>query len=84
MVNFNHCARFVCSLSRYRLNRLPLQYAEKVRMHAVSGVHYTPESNVASLLAGSSSGVDLLSWYSSCLVLAAALPPPPLPPEPPS
>jgi len=37
------------------------QYAEKARMHAVSGVHQTPKSNVACLLAGSSSGVDPLS-----------------------
>ena len=35
-------------------------------MHAVSGVHQTPEFNAACLLAGSSIGADLLSLYSSC------------------
>ena len=54
-------ARALFSLSRYRINRLSLLYAEKARIHAVSGVHHTPESNVACLLAGSSSGVDFLS-----------------------
>ena len=45
--------RALCfSLSRYRLNRLPLLYAEKSRVHAVSGVHHTLESYVT--------GVDLL------------------------
>ena len=51
-------------------------------MRAFSGVYHTPVFNVACLLADSSIGVGLLSWQSSCLVLAVALAPPPPPPPP--
>ena len=52
---FSHCARFDFlsrAIDQIDSNRLFLQCAEKARMYVVSGVHHTPESNVACLLAG--------------------------------
>jgi len=71
-------ARALFSLARCRLNRPPLQYAEKARTRTVcsrqsgftTSTHQTPEFNASRLLAGSSSGVGLLSWAPQLLGLA--------------
>ena len=79
-MNFNHCARFVF-LSRTIDETDSSSNIQVARAHAASGVHHTPECNMAFHLACSSSDVGLLSSTPSCFVVAAALaPPPPLPP----
>ena len=68
-VNFNHCAGFVSS---FALSTKPTDSSSNIqeaRAHAASGVHHTPEFNVAFQLACSSTDVGLLSSCPSSLVL---------------